>query len=74
MFPYVYRTKDLVCHKPLIPSTSQEETDDSTNRMEYTDSEAETEYDYDEPKPKRRAGNKYSKCGNTGHNKHSCPC
>ena len=54
--------------------TSQEETDDSTNRMEYTDSKAETEYDCDEPKPKRRAGNKYSKCGSTGHNKHSCPC
>ena len=49
MFPYVYRTKDLVCHKPFIPPTSQEETSDSTNRMEYTDSEAETEYDCDEP-------------------------
>ena len=30
-----------------------------------TDSKAETEYDCDEPKPKRRAGNKYSKCGTT---------
>ena len=44
--------KDLVCPKSLTPPTSQEETDDSTNRMEYTDSEAETEDDCDEPKPK----------------------